>query len=109
MKAVPFSMKILSGMVLLYTCVIFCHSLKYRFKQYACGVVRYYLCRGQHLYIILFEQCFVVRRIISVAGEAVEFPNDDYIKKAFSAVLNHALEVGVVVTSRRKGAVDIIS
>jgi hypothetical protein len=46
-------------------------------------------------------------RIVSIPGESVKFPYDDYIKQVLSAVFDHSLELWAIVCFGRQGAINI--
>ena len=57
--------------------------------------------------VVLFELTFVVDCIVTVAGKAVQFPDQDRIENLFGTVLDHPLELGTVVGLGGVGPVDV--
>ena len=66
-----------------------------------------FLC-GNDAHAILFENVLVVGGIVAIAGKAVELPNKNAVKRAFVAVLDHALEFGAMVCLCRLRPVYVV-
>src|SRR5699024_2803658 len=56
---------------------------------------------------VLFKLALVIDCIVTVAGKAVQLPNQDRIENLFGAVLNHPLKFGSVVGLGGVGPVDV--
>ena len=87
--------------------IVFRHTFQHRFKDNSFRTFGDCFGGGKNADIILFQHCFVLCRIIAVAGEAVELPYDHHIKRLLSAVLDHSLKLGTIVGLGRIGAVDV--
>ena len=87
--------------------VVFRHALQHTFQNNALRALGNVLRGRQHLNAIFPKLGFIVGAVVAVTGEAVKFPDDDNIKEALGAVLNHALEVRAVVSLGRHSPVNV--
>ena len=87
----------------------FRHAFEEAFEDDALGAVGDVLLRRNDAHAVLSESVAVEGTIVTVAGKAVELPDEDDIKKLLAAVLDHALEVGPIVRLCGKRPVYVCS
>ena len=87
----------------------FSHAFKEAFEDDALGAVGDVLLRGHDAHAVLAESVAIERRVVTIAGEAVELPDEDDVKELLCAILDHALEVRAVVRLGRKRPVYVCS
>ena len=85
-----------------------CKALQDGFQQDAVCAGRNYLGCGNHTDVVLLEQHLISGAVVTVAGKAVEFPDDDHIEQVLVAVLNHLLKRRAMVCPRGISAVDVV-
>ena len=88
--------------------IIFGVTFQHRLQDNTLRPVRDDLGGGHQLDTILFELRLIAGTVIAVAGEAVQFPDQDHVEQLAFAVLDHLLELGPVVRLGRDGAVDVV-
>ena len=88
--------------------IILCKALQDGFQQDAVCAGRNYLGCGNHTDVVLLEQHLISGAVVTVAGKAVEFPDDDHIEQVLVAVLNHLLKRRAMVCPRGISAVDVV-
>ena len=88
--------------------IILCKALQDGFQQDTVCAGRNHFGCGNDADIILFEQHLIAGAVVTVAGEAVELPDDDHIEQVLVAVFNHFLKRGAMVCPCRIGAVDVM-
>ena len=88
--------------------IILCKALQDGFQQDAVCAGRNHLGCGNDTDVVLLEQHLISGAVVTVAGKAVEFPDDDHIEQVLVAVLNHLLKRGTMVCPRGIGAVDVV-
>ena len=87
--------------------IIFGHANEQTLDHDALRAVRDRLHDRDEMDAVLFKLTFVVDCIVTVAGKAVQFPDQDCVKDFPGTVLNHPLELGTVVGLGRVGPVDV--
>ena len=88
--------------------IVFGIALQHRFQNDTLRPVRDDLGGGHQLDTILFELRLIAGTVIAVAGEAVQFPDQDHVEQLAFAVLDHLLELRPVVRFGRDGPVDVV-
>jgi hypothetical protein len=88
--------------------VVFGVTLQYGFQNDALRTVGNHLSGGHDLHSVFLQQGFVPRTVVSVAGKAIQLPDDDHVEQLFAAVFNHVLKFRAIVGLGRKGAVDVV-
>ena len=89
--------------------VVFGVALQHAFQNDTLGPVGNDLGGGHHLDPVLFQSGLVAGAVVAVAGKPVQLPDDDHIKQAFAAVLNHVLKFRAVVRLGGKGPVYVVA
>ena len=89
--------------------VVFSISFQDAFQNDPFGPIRNNLGSRHHLDPVLFQSGFVAGAVVAVAGKPVQLPDDDHIKQAFAAVLNHVLKFRAVVRLGGKGPVYVVA
>ena len=87
--------------------IIFGVAFQHSFKNNSLCTLRDYLSCRHDLYSVLAEYSLVVCRVITVTCKTVKLPDNDHIKKLFSALLNHSLKLRTVVSFGRHCSVYI--
>ena len=87
--------------------VIFGIAFKHGFQYYPLRSVGDVLLYGDDLDTVLFENPFIVCAVVTVAGKAVELPDQHHIEQLLLAVLYHILKFRPVCGSGRQRSVNI--
>ena len=87
--------------------IIFGHANEQALDHDALRAVRDRLHDRDKVDAALFKLAFVVDCIVTIAGKAVQLPDQDRIENLFGAVLNHPLKFGAVVGLGGVGPVDV--
>ena len=82
-------------------------SFQHGFQNDALRSVGDMLFGGNDFHAVLFQNVLVMRAVVAVTGETVEFPDKHDLKKALCAVLDHTLKLRTVSGFRRQCAVDV--
>lgn len=86
----------------------FRHAFEEAFEDDALGAVRDVLFGGHDTHAVLAEGVAVEGGIVTIAGKAIELPDEDDVKQLLRAVLYHTLKVGTVVRLGRKCPVYVL-
>ena len=70
--------------------------LQYALQNDALGPVRNDLGCGHLLDSVLFQSGLIPGAVVAVSGKPVQFPDDDHVKQALAAVLDHVLKFRAV-------------
>ena len=84
-------------------------ALQQTFQKDSLGTIRDDLGGRHHLHPVLFQRGLVTGAIVAVAGKPVQLPDNDHIKQAFAAVLDHVLKFRAVVGLGGKGPVNVVA
>ena len=83
--------------------------LQHALQNDALGPVGNDLGGGHHLDPVLFQSGFIPGTVVAVPGKPVQFPDDDHIKQALAAVLDHVLKFRAVVGLGGEGPVYVVA